>query len=86
MASVSVQMASILAFILSLSASAFLWLASRSSNISYVYIFVGNVAVSEANYLLFNHSSSWMALQPLWALASLQFPDLIDSQSAGLLE
>jgi hypothetical protein len=27
-----------------------------------------------------------MALQPLWALASLQFPDLIYSQSAGLLE
>jgi hypothetical protein len=27
-----------------------------------------------------------MALQPFWALASLQFPDLIYSQSVGLLE
>jgi hypothetical protein len=31
-------------------------------------------------------SSSWMALQPLWALASLQFPDLSYSQTAGFLE
>jgi hypothetical protein len=37
--------------------------------------------------IMMTHSySSWMALQPLLALASLQFPDLIYSQSAGLLE
>jgi hypothetical protein len=33
-----------------------------------------------------SYYSSWMALQPLWALTSLQFPDLFYSQSARLLE
>jgi hypothetical protein len=36
--------------------------------------------------LLAFFSSSWMTLQPLWALASFQFPDLFYSQSAGFLE